>query len=61
MRKTLVLFAVLFVCYLQSVAQPENPDADPDTVVPITGIEWLVGAGVALGLKKIMKSKKNTE
>jgi hypothetical protein len=32
-------------------AQPVDPGGDPD--VPITGIEILIGAGGALGLKKL--------
>jgi hypothetical protein len=37
-------------------AQPD-PGGDPD--VPITGIEILIGAGGALGLKKLLGKRKN--
>jgi hypothetical protein len=37
----------------QLMAQP-GPPPDPD--VPITGIEYLIGLGALLGIKKIMKS-----
>jgi hypothetical protein len=40
-------------------AQPGDPGTDPD--VPITGIEVLIGAGGAFGIKKLMekRNKKN--
>ena len=38
-------------------AQPVDPGGDPD--VPITGIEILIGAGGALGLKKLLGKRKN--
>lgn len=39
-------------------AQPGDPGGDPD--VPITGIEWLLGAGALYGAKKLAfgKNKK---
>jgi hypothetical protein len=36
---------------------PGDPGPDPDGV-PITGIEILIGAGGALGLKKLMNKRK---
>jgi hypothetical protein len=38
-------------------AQPD-PGGNPDDV-PITGIEILIGAGGALGLKKLLGKRKN--
>lgn len=37
---------------------PGNPGVDPD--VPITGIEILIGAGGALGLKKLLNKRKKS-
>ena len=41
---------------LSSIAQPNNPDEDPD--VPIAGIGYLLAAGAALGIKKIYDLRK---
>jgi len=53
-----LLFSVIFV-FIARVAfsQPANPMADPD-VVPITGVEWLLIAGGAMGGYKLLKKKR---
>jgi hypothetical protein len=38
-------------------AQPGDPGVDPD--VPITGIEILLAAGGALGIKRLIANKKS--
>ena len=53
----LILFFVLLPLF--GISQPGDPGGDPD--VPITGIEFLLGGGLILGLRKIMvkiKSRK---
>lgn len=40
-------------------AQPGDPGGGADPDVPITGIEILIGAGGALGLKKLLDKRKN--
>lgn len=45
----------MFLLPLLAVAQPGgNPGGDPDKV-PLTGIEWLLLAGGALGASRIYK------
>jgi hypothetical protein len=53
MMKSVFFTLALILIFGQLMAQP-GPGPDPD--VPITGIEYLVGLGALLGIKKIMKS-----
>jgi len=60
MRRYRLVFAVMF-CFtsLTLFGQPGNPTTDPDAgAVPITGIEWLIAGGCALGLRKLLGFKK---
>lgn len=59
LKKTLVVVALLFAGSLQLLGQPGNPQDDPDDAVPITGIEWLIVGGCALGMRKLFASKKD--
>lgn len=52
----ILLVIAVFLLPLIGNAQPGNPGGDPD--VPISGIEWLIGGGVMLGLRRIIKKKK---
>lgn len=61
--KTRALITFIFII-LSSIAWaqpgdpcPGGPPCDPD--VPITGIEWLLAAGAALGIKRFLSSGKN--
>lgn len=63
--KTRALITFIFII-LSSIAWaqpgdpcPGGPPCDPD--VPITGIEWLLAAGAALGMKRFLNSKKRVE
>jgi hypothetical protein len=57
MNKRFLVALITTVCFLKVAdAQPGDPGGDPD--VPITGIEILVGAGGALGLKKAWDNRK---
>lgn len=58
MRKLFLVLSIVFIGSLTLSAQPGNPNVDPDQPVPITGIEWLIGGGCAIGLKKFLSSKR---
>jgi hypothetical protein len=58
LKKTFVVLAVILASSFQLIAQPGNPEEDPDNAVPITGIEWLLAGGAALGLKKLLGNRK---
>jgi hypothetical protein len=56
-KRFLVALVITSVCFFKVAnAQPGDPGGDPD--VPITGIEILIGAGGALGLKKAWENRK---
>lgn len=49
----------VFLTGVSLFAQPPDPQTDPDdNVVPITGIEYLLLAGGAMGGYKLFKKKK---
>jgi hypothetical protein len=55
-----IVAVVLFVGVNITVyGQPGDPGGDPD--VPITGIEYLIGFGGLLGIKKILSSSKRKQ
>jgi hypothetical protein len=67
MKKIFFLSCVLFVICLSALPMtaqpipeplPGPPPPDPEQPVPLTGIEILLGAGAALGVKKIIDSRK---
>ena len=49
-----VCTTVFLFMIIESSGQP----GDPTPPVPITGIEWLLAAGAALGIKKYLDSKR---
>jgi hypothetical protein len=56
-KRFVVALIIVMSCSLGvAFAQPGDPGGDPD--VPITGIEILIGAGGALGLKKAWENRK---
>ncbi len=59
LKKALVVLVLLFAGTVQTFAQPGDPEEDPDNAVPITGIEWLIAGGCALGLRKLLSGKKS--
>ncbi|MEQ8924445.1 MAG: hypothetical protein RLO81_01465 [Fulvivirga sp.] len=56
-RKLFIVFGLVLFSFSVN-AQPGDPGGDPDNPVPITGIEILLLAGGALGLKRIVKKGK---
>jgi hypothetical protein len=56
MRHFVIILSLLIVTCTTVVAQPGDPNEDPD--VPITGIEILLIAGGALGIRKLVQHKK---
>ena len=59
MNIRLIFIAILFFLPAFIFAQPGDPGGDPD--VPITGIEILLMAGGALGIKRLMGNKKSKD
>lgn len=59
----IVAFCVLFPGTVQSQPSPPgDPNGGNKPGVPISGVEWLLAAGAALGVKKLFdvrKKKKN--
>ena len=54
----LPLLILLFIILpLVGMCQPGDPGGNPD--VPITGIEFLVGGGALLGIRKIIATRKS--
>lgn len=54
--KTRALICLFLLLSVVVWAQPGDPGPDPD--VPLTGIEWLMLAGGALGIKRFLSRKK---
>lgn len=59
-RKAGVLFVLLLLSGYCLYAQPGDPGGDPD-VVPITGIEILIGAGAVLGTRRFFKYMRSKD
>lgn len=58
---TLFLLVFMFIGTL-AFGQPGDPGGDPDeNPVPITGIEFLIGAGMLFGAKKILSSRNKSK
>lgn len=57
MRIKITLFLVFFFFTATLlVAQPSDPNIDPD--VPITGLEILIAIGGALGIRKLLNNRR---
>lgn len=58
-KSIIYIVAISFLSFGALKAQP-NPGGgdDPENPVPITGIEYLLAAGAALGIKKFYDKKK---
>ena len=57
MKKTFIFF--VFLLATKVFAQPGDPGGgeDPDNPVPFHGIGWLLAAGGAYGVKKMLDKK----
>lgn len=53
-------FVFLSMSVIPGIGQPipENPPTPQDPPVPITGVEWLLIAGGAMGGYKLLKKKR---
>jgi len=62
MRRLQILIAIIFIAY-SAKAQPGDPPngGKPDSSVPLTGVEILVGLGSLFGVKKIFDSRKKKD
>lgn len=65
MKRTFFLFClVFFVCILSlpvfAQIGGEEPPPNPEQPVPLTGIEILIGAGAAFGVKKVIDSRRRS-
>lgn len=74
-QRTRVFFLHLFVALLivigssQAIAQPGGggnpcpggPPCNPHNPVPISGIEFLIGAGAIFGVKKLLSKSRTKE
>jgi hypothetical protein len=58
--RTVLFFFIFLTCYLgpllTGLCQVGDPPVEDD--VPITGIEWLLLAGGALGIRKMSRLRK---
>ncbi|WP_155209649.1 hypothetical protein [Fulvivirga aurantia] len=58
MKKLITTLLISVTVCLCLHAQPGDPGGDPDNPVPITGLEILIAAGAALGIRSFVKAKK---
>lgn len=56
-RISFVVVLLLISTFSWAQPQPQNPSGDPDEPVPITGVEYLLLAGGAFGIQRIIKGK----
>ncbi|MBX2970350.1 MAG: hypothetical protein KF803_13355 [Cyclobacteriaceae bacterium] len=54
--KTRALICLFLLLSVVVWAQPGDPGGNPD--VPLTGVEWLLLAGGALGIKRFLSGRK---
>ena len=55
----LLLFTVVLLTQTGVLfAQPGDPGGNPDTPIPITGVEYLIGGGVLYGVRSLLKARK---
>jgi len=66
-RRILIFFLCVVALFLWHSADvfgqpgggpPGNPGGDPDAPVPITGLEYLIGGGIAYGVRSLLKARK---
>ena len=59
MKRLSILLFFITSTQLQVFSQPGDPGGGGNPSVPISGLEILIGAGGALGLKKVLEKRKS--
>lgn len=52
---------ILFCCDCPAFGQPDDPGGTPPQPVPISGLEWLLVGGGALGASRLYKTFKGRQ
>jgi hypothetical protein len=61
MNKTFLILLLLIIASSFAIAQPgSGPGGGVKPGVPITGIEWVLGAGALLGARKMYNKHKRS-
>jgi hypothetical protein len=61
MNKTLLILLLLISGSYRALAQPgSNPGGGVKPGVPITGLEWVLGAGALIGARKMYNKHKRS-
>lgn len=60
MKRLSILLFFITSTQLQVFSQPGDPGGGGNPSVPISGLEVLIGAGGAYGIKRLLKKKKPT-
>jgi len=59
MKRLSILLFFITSTQLQVFSQPGDPGGGGNPSVPISGLEILIGAGGAWGLKKVLEKRKS--
>jgi len=57
-RILIFLFCTVALFSLQTTVFAQPGDGPPTDDVPITGIEYLIGGGIAYGIRSLIKGRK---
>jgi len=61
LKRLFYTFTLILITNCCLLAQPGDPGGDPDNPVPIGGLEILLAAGTALGIRSIVSKSKKEE
>jgi hypothetical protein len=53
-KNTFAVIVLMFLATTDCLAQPPDPQTDPDNPVPIQGILYLLIGGIIVGIRRIM-------
>ncbi len=59
--RSLLVIVLLISVGQYAQGQPIPPGPPPANPVPISGVELLIGAGIMLGIRKMVVNKKQTD